>query len=59
MIEKTKNSILKRWAQGIFKVKKAVVGLYIIGGFILLSIVSRAFFDLGVTDFNLITWLGL
>jgi len=28
-------------------------------GFILLSIVSRAFFDLDVTDFNLITWLGL
>ena len=31
----------------------------ILVGFILLSIVSRAFFDLGVTDFNLITWLGL
>ena len=28
-------------------------------GFILLSIVSRAFFDLGVTEFNLITFLGL
>ena len=31
----------------------------ILVGFILLLIVSRAFFDLGVTDFNLITWLGL
>ena len=38
-------------AQDIIKV--------ILVGFILLSIVSRAFFDLGVTDFNLITWLGL
>jgi len=28
-------------------------------GFILLAIVSRAFFDLGLTDFNLITWLNL
>ena len=35
MIKKTKNSILKRWAKGIFREKKAVVGLYIIGGFIL------------------------
>jgi len=38
-------------AQDIIKV--------ILIGFILLSIVSRAFFDLDVTDFNLITWLGL
>ncbi len=38
-------------AQDIIKV--------ILVGFILLSIVSRSFFDLGVTDFNLITWLGL
>ena len=38
-------------AQDIIKV--------ILVGFILLSIVSRAFFDLGITDFNLITWLGL
>jgi len=38
-------------AQDIIKV--------ILVGFILLSIVSRAFFDLDVTDFNLITWLGL
>ena len=38
-------------AQDIIKV--------ILVGFILLSIVSRAFFDLGFTDFNLITWLGL
>ena len=38
-------------AQDIIKV--------ILVGFILLSIVSRTFFDLGVTDFNLITWLGL
>ena len=38
-------------AQDIIKV--------ILVGFILLSIVSRAFFDLGVADFNLITWLGL
>lgn len=28
-------------------------------GFIILAIVSRAFFDLGLTDFNLITWLNL
>tara|TARA_Y100000996_G_scaffold62652_1_gene42481 strand:+ start:1155 stop:2030 length:876 start_codon:yes stop_codon:yes gene_type:complete len=28
-------------------------------GFIMLAIVSRAFFDLGLTDFNLITWLNL
>ena len=28
-------------------------------GFIMLSIISRAFFDLGLTDFNLITWLNL
>ena len=28
-------------------------------GFIILAIVSRAFFDLGFTDFNLITWLNL
>tara|TARA_B100000965_G_scaffold166621_1_gene138891 strand:- start:160 stop:1035 length:876 start_codon:yes stop_codon:yes gene_type:complete len=28
-------------------------------GFIVLAIVSRAFFDLGLTDFNLITWLNL
>ena len=40
MIKKTKNSILKRWARGIFRVKKAVVGLYIIGGFILLSVIA-------------------
>ena len=40
MIKKTKNSILKRWARGIFRVKKAVIGLYIIGGFILLSIIG-------------------
>ena len=38
-------------AQDIIKV--------ILVGFILLSIVSSAFFDLGVTEFNLITWLGL
>ena len=38
-------------AQDIIKV--------ILVGFILLSIVSRAFFDLDVTDFNLIAWLGL
>jgi len=38
-------------AQDIIKV--------ILIGFILLSIVSRAFFDLDVTDFNLITWLEL
>ena len=31
----------------------------ILVGFILLLIVSRAFFDLGVTEFNLVTWLGL
>ena len=31
----------------------------ILVGFILLLIVSRGFFDLGVTEFNLITWLGL
>ena len=40
MIKKTKNSILKRWARGIFRVKKAVIGLYIIGGFILLSVIG-------------------
>ena len=40
MIKKTKNSILKRWARGIFRVKKAVIGLYIIGGFVLLSIIG-------------------
>ena len=40
MIKKTKNSIFKRWARGIFRVKKAVIGLYIIGGFILLSIIG-------------------
>lgn len=40
MIKKTKNSILKRWARGIFRVKKAVIGLYIIGGFILLSVIA-------------------
>ena len=28
-------------------------------GFIMLSIISRAFFDLCLTDFNLITWLNL
>ena len=28
-------------------------------GFIMIAIVSRAFFDLGLTDFNLITWLNL
>ena len=28
-------------------------------GFIVLAIVSRAFFDLGLTDFNLISWLNL
>ena len=28
-------------------------------GFIMLAIVSRAFFDLGLTDFNLISWLNL
>ena len=28
-------------------------------GFIMLSIISRTFFDLGLTDFNLITWLNL
>ena len=38
-------------AQDIIKV--------ILVGFILLSILSRTFFDLGITDFNLITWLGL
>ena len=38
-------------AQDIIKV--------ILVGFILLSIVSRAFFDLGFIDFNLITWMGL
>jgi hypothetical protein len=38
-------------AQDIIKV--------ILVGFILLSIVSRAFFDFGITDFNIITWLGL
>ena len=38
-------------AQDIIKV--------ILVGFILLSIVSRSFFDLDFTDFNLITWLGL
>tara|TARA_B100000700_G_C15041924_1_gene855731 strand:+ start:88 stop:963 length:876 start_codon:yes stop_codon:yes gene_type:complete len=38
-------------AQDIIKV--------ILVGFILLSIVSRAFFDLSIIDFNLITWLGL
>ena len=38
-------------AQDIIKV--------ILVGFILLSIVSRALFDLDFTDFNLITWLGL
>ena len=31
----------------------------ILVSFILLLIVSRAFFDLGVTEFNLVTWLGL
>ena len=40
MIKKTKNSILKRWARGIFRVKKAVIGLCIIGGFILLSVIG-------------------
>ena len=40
MIKKTKNSILKRWARGILRVKKAVIGLYIIGGFILLSVIG-------------------
>ena len=40
MIKKTKNSILKRWARGIFRVKKAVIGLYTIGGFILLSVIG-------------------
>ena len=38
-------------AQDIIKV--------ILVGFILLSIVSRALFDLDFTDFNLITWLGV
>ena len=43
MINKTKNSILKRWARGIFRVKKALIGLYLIGGFILISVIGPLF----------------
>ena len=43
MINKTKNSILKRWARGIFRVKKALIGLYLIGGFIFISVVGPVF----------------
>ena len=32
MIKKTKNSILKRWARGIFKVKPGITGLAQISG---------------------------
>ena len=43
MINKTKNSILKRWARGIFRVKKALIGLYLIGGFIFISVIGPLF----------------
>lgn len=38
MITNTKNSILKRWLRGILRNKKALVGLYLIFGFLALSI---------------------
>ena len=40
MITNTKNSIFKRWARGILRNKKALFGLYLILGFISLSIVG-------------------